>query len=80
MRAWLSALTVLAGALTKFTPSTLASAALPTSFCARDDATDRDAVAPSDTATEIATAAIVLSMRAASIATTETVAAFHACA
>ena len=80
MLALLSAFTVMAGALTKFTPSTLANAALPTSFCASDAATDKDAVAPSDTATEIATAAIVLSMRATSIATTDTLAAFQACA
>ena len=80
MLAWLSALTVIAPALTKLTPSTLACAALATSFCASDAATDRDAVAPSDTATVIATAAIVLSMRATSVATTDTLAARHACA
>ncbi|CAB3643668.1 hypothetical protein LMG3431_02340 [Achromobacter pestifer] len=62
--ALLSALTVIADAPAKFTPSTLAKVSLPTSFWASDAATDSAAVAPSDTATAIATAAMVLSMRA----------------
>ena len=78
MLAWLSALTVITGAPVKFTPSTLASVSLATSFWASDTATDSDAVAPSDTATEIATAAIVLSMRDWSVAMTDTLAAFQA--
>ena len=72
MAAWLSALTVIAGAPAIRTPSMVASVVLPISFCASEAATDKAAVAPSDTATAIATAAMVLLISAWSSALTVT--------